>query len=329
MYFADPKQDFLIEPVRSYRTADPVYVADLRPAKIEELWDELVTQYPDFVTKTVLGQDESGEFNINRYRISTPLPRDNNNVLVPGRKIKIMMETVHNELVNHAYILEFARMLLEQSSIPQIKSLLTCCEWSFIPVANPWGLANGFRQNSRGVDINSNFSQGWFVQGQQWDFQYSGPSPMSEVETRIVAEEMERFMPDIHMSCHSHGDQEPNGAFFWTVPNPSAGLNNTVWRGHMRAVMNLKERYPDIRPPEELMDIRSSNYPEGKGRSTDQAWSLGAISISHESGLTLDANGAAGVKGSVEAMTLNVMSCLFCILQCIDRVLYYGDGQKS
>lgn len=326
LFFADPSQDFCIAevvPDNRYEQGGSQALGSLRVAELYALWDALMAAHPDYITKDFLGKDESGEFDIYRYNVNGATPRDNNNVPIPGRKIRVMIEAVHNEYNNRGYMFEFIRMLFTQDHLPAIKAMKECMSFSCIPIANPYGLQYGTRQNSRGVDINSNQKQGWTQQGSVGDFQYSGPYPESEVETRIVAEEMDRFQPDIHISCHSHGNQEPDGSFFWSVPSPSPGINNTSWKGCMRACTNLKQIYPDLQPPEVLIQLRSSNYPEGKGRSTDAAWIRGAISMSIEAGGSLAVNGKDGVGGSKEAITLDVMGVLFCVLEATKRIMYY------
>jgi len=77
-----------------------------------------------------------------------------------------------------------------------------------VPQLNPFGYDHDTRQNANGVDLNRNFPCAWegFVSSQDisvpWDFDYKGPAPASEVETRIVqrliAEMQPRCLLDFH-----------------------------------------------------------------------------------------------------------------------------------
>lgn len=326
LFYADPSDAFVIRDVGTYRREDAYFISDLRPPIINQLWDDLAAAHPTYITKTNLGKDASGEFDIDRYVISSPTPKDNNNTPIPARKIRIMLETTHAELANIGHLLEFAKMLFEQDDIPIIKALKETCEFSFIPVSNPWGLANIKRQNSNGVDINRNFTAGWKPSGgEPFDHAYSGTAPLSEVEAQIVEAEMIRFQPEIHISFHSHGDMGADGVYFWSVPGPDPQASSMSWRGHMRACMAAKQMWPSIRPPEELMDLRTYSKTGGAGRSCDAAHSVGAISVLIEAALTLDVDGHEGVKGSAPAMTLGVMGGLFCVLEGIKRVMYFDE----
>lgn len=326
LFFADPAQDFVIAdvvPDNRYEREGANWIGDIRLNQLYAMWDGLMAAHPDYISKTNLGKDQSGAYDIFRYTVSSPTPKDSNNTPIPGRKIKLMLETVHSEFNNRVYMFEFIRLLFTQDHLPVIKALKENVEFSCMPAANPYGLENGIRQNSRGVDINKNQEQGWRPNGVIGDFQYSGPSPLSEAETVILAAEMDRFKPDIHLACHSHGNQEANGSFFHTVPNPGEGINNTSYKGHMRACMNAKQMYPALQAPEVLMSLRTNLNPEGSARSTDAAWSKGAISLSLECSGSIDLPGIKDVSGTKEAITLDVMAVLFCALECIKRVMYY------
>ena len=68
-----------------------------------------------------------------------------------------------------------------------------------IPVANPDGLEQRSRSNSRGVDLNRNFpSRNWIRRGGR-----HGDTPASEPETEAIMEAMRRFRPARVLSIHA------------------------------------------------------------------------------------------------------------------------------
>lgn len=86
--------------------------------------------------------------------------------------------------------------------------------WRIAPLVNPDGLLrdDSQRQNANGVDLNRNFpipdwsaetKAYWVNKTKRSPRRYPGEGPLSEPESRWVAEEIERFDPDVIVSVHA------------------------------------------------------------------------------------------------------------------------------
>ena len=86
--------------------------------------------------------------------------------------------------------------------------------WIAIPLLNPDGLLreHSQRQNQHGVDLNRNFpTPRWHERSHRYWIEdtgrsprrYPGPDPLSEPESRWLAEVIQRFRPDAIVSVHA------------------------------------------------------------------------------------------------------------------------------
>jgi protein MpaA len=73
-----------------------------------------------------------------------------------------------------------------------------------VPRMNPDGCARGTRQNAHGVDLNRNFPSNWSPIGRKGSFQWSGPRPLSEPESRYSVALIEQLQPQITIWFHQH-----------------------------------------------------------------------------------------------------------------------------
>lgn len=82
------------------------------------------------------------------------------------------------------------------------KSLLERNRFLAIPNANPDGYARRIRTNLNGVDLNRNFPTRWRRTARGRFF--SGPKPLSEPESQVLARVVDDEAPDLIVAFHAH-----------------------------------------------------------------------------------------------------------------------------
>ena len=144
------------------------------------LYDDLEAAYPNNITKEVLGYDQSGLHEIRAYTIQqhkAPI----------SKPVVLWISGVHgSETYTHTATYMFVKELLENNQNDDVLGFIwRNCIFKVIPIANPWGLANGAsRYNSRGVNLNRNFNADWEFSDEQYNA--SGEAPESEAETQAI-----------------------------------------------------------------------------------------------------------------------------------------------
>lgn len=154
---------------------------------IYSIFDNLVTNFPTYVTKEVVGVDSSG-LNINQYTFKSP--RIGNSKELPLRVPKVVMiSAVHGYEQASAYVTaQFFKDLCENWEVkPQLEFMRWNVDFAVIPVANPYGYDNNQRKNYNGIDINRNFFEGTKTSGDPSEDYFGGFEGMSEPETQVIS----------------------------------------------------------------------------------------------------------------------------------------------
>lgn len=168
--------------------------AECNDATYEAQYDwalnRLVEEHPNYITKSILGKDASGTYNIYRYDF-TPVDYDRTILILGG---------VHGDEKTSFY--GICRLMEDLCQRHQNNALLSELRERvrivLLPMVNPWGFVNGRRQNHHDVDLNRNTSYRWNeytgVDSQRGGRHYKGSEPFSEVETQYVKQVVEELV---------------------------------------------------------------------------------------------------------------------------------------
>lgn len=203
-------------PLYTLRTAD---IAGTHAA-IYNRYNALMAAYPDYITRSTLGQD--GLANpIYAYRFAPA-------ALVQGAGVTAG-QIAHPQIVlaggthGHEIYARIAALTLMDDianrwqADPILDALRWGCEIIAIPCINPSGIDLGTRKNANGVDLNRNQPQGWeSAPSDPTSNQYRGPSPLSEPESVVVAS-LPSLYPDASfwIDYHTHDTIAAGAKALW------------------------------------------------------------------------------------------------------------------
>ena len=194
-------------------------------AAIYAAYDKLATDYPQFVTREVVGETATKSHEIVKYEFKEPEPHwglTSRAVWSETKQKAIIISGVHPEF-GGIWSLYYA--LEELCSNPDLWDLRRNIHLIVLPVANPYGVDNASVRNDRGVEMRRNFEvdflypddEGYLAPGET---HHGGTSPLSEEESIIIDEIMSANTDAaFFQSCHSNQIDEIWGTgFTWASP---------------------------------------------------------------------------------------------------------------
>lgn len=197
------------------------WIATALHSQMYALYDDLVTRFPDYVTRILLGNDTIGN-PIYRYDFTPPLFNTGRSSVA-----KIILTSGH-----HGY--EKAGIYVTYSALKEI-----CERWSedehletlrwgvhfiVVPIVNPYGFDNNTRYNERSVDPERNYTAGWEQGDPDPDSgQYRGVSPLSEPSAQYIDAILKNNTDAIYF-CSFHNMQSDTN-FIWNSSASEFGIN--------------------------------------------------------------------------------------------------------
>ncbi|OIJ12653.1 hypothetical protein BKP37_12680 [Anaerobacillus alkalilacustris] len=158
---------------------------------INNLFEPLRLANISHLTRTSLGKDASGTYDVWRY-VFTPKKI---------RKTLILGAGIHGgELTGILAVYLFLKHLMEDwHKYPQLAYIRNNVRLVILPIQNPWGVSQPHprvRQNSNGVDLNRNFDYKWSeYAGASTPFghDYKGTAPFSEIESQYIRDTLNTY----------------------------------------------------------------------------------------------------------------------------------------
>lgn len=128
------------------------------------------------------GYDNDADYALRLYTYRTASANAKNSFGIQPKKILIVSGVHGNEKGSIYNLSKFVEKLVDDNCI--LNKILRTFDVDVIPCANPYGYYNNVRVNSRGVNLNRNFSYNWST----YEGEVKGTAPLSENESKCISD---------------------------------------------------------------------------------------------------------------------------------------------
>ena len=201
-------------------------------------FDELVSAYPDYVSKEdaaevcgleypeyANGVETAGTYLVTPayktycYKLIDTNVGAGNTTYCQKKKLLIFAGVHGNEYAAPFNTYLFAKGLCETKT-QNYFALRALYDVYIIPCINGYGEYHMTRENANGVDLNRNYPIALWSESGQGTENWTGPSAGSEFETQIVMAYVNRLKPDAMVDHHNYGPSDRQ--FYMLVNTPDA-----------------------------------------------------------------------------------------------------------
>lgn len=268
-------------------------------SKIYSLYDGLVASHSSYVTKIDLDEEagkegalkpkELAEYGFYMYRFRPAYAPVGVNHKSPQiyNEIKVMIVTgTHDEPYSVATLFNMMRWICEDwKTDVNAEDMRFNVTFYIIPCGNPWafsqpnaGGGGNVRTNYNGVDLNRNMpTKDWILRSKGKT--YSGPTPGSEYESKVLVQQIDRIKPTVFIDFHNYGT-DLQGHVFYTMTSGQDGhdICAEVLSKNSRTLKKLNADYPQ--DTETILGWMRDNNERGSREG--YAYERGALSFVYE-----------------------------------------------
>lgn len=311
--------------------------ADMPLNDLYAAYDELVSLYPNYVTKTTLGLDASGTYTIYRYDFIPELPiieRDSSNSPMMFAEysaddfpVFIMDACIHGGEKPCAVALlnlmdKIARATDDNGILGWLRSNI---HFVVVPMVNPWGYMNNLRYNSNHVDLNRNFTAYWsHGPSDATSDRYRGASALSEVEAQYINSILIEYKNKAvgYLSWHTFGSFKSFSRMtsFMAAIDYMANEMQTAGIDVIKSVTKSGWKNHNLPTESGLIGIMQLSSVAQYGMSSNQGAYLGIPSGSPEC-MYRFYDGQTGANYSTDVNCLNVEYMLYSVCAVLQQSL--------
>ena len=200
------------------RTYEDKNIENLTPAQVHSLFTELATAHPTYVTKTVLGNNDSGE-EMAYYTFNPEMSSHENAIKIPTIFINCAIHGDEKEGTQAVYYA--MKDIIDNWKADETLELLRHnVKFIINPCANPDGWKKHTRKNGNGVDLARNFPAAWYGNSATTSQSYGGTAPLSEKESQFMKSILDNNKDiSVTIDFHSFPDNSENiNLLYWYEP---------------------------------------------------------------------------------------------------------------
>ena len=184
----DNTKYYFIDDIEGTFESDTLQALDASKTRISDIYsiyDALVVNHPNYVSKTVLGTVSTENLEMRKY-VFNSLRIQNNSAYSLKKPKLVFIAGIHGYEQGSSYCLAKVMQQITNGTDSISKFIRDNIEIVIVPVANPYGYNHNQRKNENGVDLNRNFTAGWTSSADPSSDYYGGASPASETETQLL-----------------------------------------------------------------------------------------------------------------------------------------------
>lgn len=200
------------------RTYEDENIENLTPTQVHSLFSEFALEHPTYVTKTVLGNNGSGE-EMAYYTFNPEMASHENAIKIPTIFINCAMHGDEKEGTQAVYY-AMKDIIEHWKSDETLELLRHNVKFIVNPCANPDGWKNHTRKNGNGVDLARNFPAAWYGNSATTSQTYGGAEPLSEKESQFMKSILDSNKDiSVTIDFHSFPDNSDNvNLLYWYEP---------------------------------------------------------------------------------------------------------------
>ena len=186
---------------------------------VYSLYDGLIESYPNYVSKSLVGNVtvDGTELPIYRYDFTPPL--------INGSKMTDVCKVLLTNCTHGTEKFQISttyRLMLDicenWRTCELLKTLRFNCHFTIIPIVNPYGFLNNTRKNENGIDLNRNFETDFVAGTDITSGSYSGTTANSEQSTQIINNLANTEYFDFMLDIHDFGNFSANNKVGYFTP---------------------------------------------------------------------------------------------------------------